>query len=83
MPKLALFEFNHEFIDQSMNYSCMYPCLPKYPSKSNMQGAVPFHACLFLTAVALISLTNWDNHLVQSVNEKKAISQLLQVTIFI
>ena len=30
----------------------------------------PFHACLFLTAVSFISLTNWDNHLVQSVNEK-------------
>ena len=35
-----------------------------------MQGAVPFHASLFLTAVKFISLTNWDNHLVQSVNEK-------------
>ena len=50
----------------------MYSCLPKYPSKSNVQGAILFHAGLFLTAVAFISLTNWDNHLVQSVNEKKS-----------
>ena len=50
----------------------MHSCLPKYPSKSNVQGTVPFHASLFLTAVAFISLTNWDNHLVQSVNEKKS-----------
>ena len=44
-------------------------CLPKYPSKSNMQGAIPFHASLFLTVVSFINLTNWD--LVQLVNEKK------------
>ena len=50
----------------------MYSCLPKYPSRSNVQGAVPFHASLFFTAVAFISPTNWDNQLVQSVNEKKS-----------
>ena len=46
-----------------------WSCLPKYPSKSNMQGAVPFHAGLLLTVVSFINLTNWD--LVQLVNEKK------------
>ena len=34
-----------------------------------MQGAVPFHASLFLTVVSFINLTNWD--LVQLVDEKK------------
>ena len=33
-----------------------------------MQGAVPFHADLFLTVVSFINLTNWD--LVQLVDEK-------------
>ena len=33
-----------------------------------MQGAVPFHASLFLTVVSFINLTNWD--LVQSVDGK-------------
>ena len=45
-------------------------CLPKYPSKSNMQGAVPFHASLFLTVVSFINLTHWDS--VQLVDEKKS-----------
>ena len=35
-----------------------------------MQGAVPFHAGLFLTVVSFINLTNWD--LVQLVDEKKS-----------
>ena len=34
-----------------------------------MQGAVPFHASLFLTVVSFINLTNLD--LVQSVDFKK------------
>ena len=43
-----------------------------------MQGAVPFHASLFLTIVSFINLTNWD--LVQLVDEK--ISNFMIFSIF-
>ena len=65
MPKLVMFACSHEFTSLRTTRVVIFT---KYPSKSNMQGAVPFHASLFLTVVSFINLTNWD--LVQLVDEK-------------
>ena len=59
MSKLALFAFNHEFIDQSMNYSGTH-VYQNILLNLTCSEQFPFMLVknLFLTAVSFISLTN-------------------------
>ena len=72
MPKLALFAFNHEFIDQSMNYSCTHVYQNILPNLT-CNEQFPFMLVCFSQLSPLLALQiGIIISFCQSVNEKES-----------